>query len=62
MNEKLGRKIYKVIQDYPDEELALGFLRYETLRKFNLRQFADLHKKNINSEVIFDEEIDKMIK
>ena len=41
-------------------ELALGFLRYEALRKLNSRQYEELHKRNLNGEN-FDGMVDELI-
>ena len=42
------------------DELALGYLRYEALRKLNAREFADLLKRNRCCEN-FDCMVDKLI-
>ena len=40
--------------------MILGYLRYETLRKMNPQQFAELHKRNLNGEN-FDMMVDAII-
>lgn len=41
-------------------ELALGFLRYEKIRKLNPRQFTELCKRNLKGEY-FDNMVDELI-
>ena len=38
-------------------DLALGWLRYETLRRFNSAKYAEIQKRNLNGEN-FDRMID----
>ena len=45
---------------YIDRELALGFLRYEALRKLTPRKFSELHVRNLRGEN-FDEMVDKLV-
>lgn len=56
-------KLKKIIKDiektHTSGELALGFIRYETLRKLNPRQFAELHKRNLAGE-FFDGMVDQL--
>ncbi len=42
-------------------ELALGWLRYEALRKLTPRQFGDLYRLNLRGRA-FDELVDDLIK
>ncbi|MDO8610708.1 MAG: hypothetical protein Q7R95_09250 [bacterium] len=58
--KSLDYLIEKVLIDYPESELALGFLRYETLRKLNPRQFSKLNKRNLAGEN-FDQMVDDLI-
>lgn len=50
MSATLGQLAVKCIAKHDVEELAIGFLRYETLRRLSPRQFAELHKRNLNGE------------
>jgi len=43
-------KVNAVIADYTNEELALGFLRYEALRKVSPLRFYELHTRNLAGE------------
>lgn len=45
---------------YSSDELAIGWLRYEALRKLTPSKFADLHKRNINGER-FDDMVDELV-
>lgn len=42
------------------DELAIGFLRYEALRKLTPAQYADLHKRNLKGER-FDDMVDALV-
>ena len=42
-------------------ELALGWLRYECVRKLNARQFSELCKRNLTERIAFDDLIDAEI-
>jgi len=42
-------------------ELALGFLRYEALRKLGPRQYTELCRKNIREGKRFDDLVDELI-
>ena len=42
------------------DELALGYLRYEAIRKLNDTQFARLHCRNVLGEN-FDKMVDEMV-
>ena len=41
-------------------ELALGFARYEVLRRLNPRQYRELHDRNMNGEN-FDRMVDALV-
>ena len=43
-------KINDAIANRTNEELALGYLRYEALRKVSPRQFSELHARNLAGE------------
>lgn len=59
-NLQLHKKILDTLGCRHEKHLALGFLRYEALRKLNPRQFAEIHKRNLNGER-FDDIIDQLI-
>lgn len=58
--EKLEKLIVKAMEDNFDRELALGFVRYERLRKMNPNQFAELHEANMKGWP-FDYLVDKAV-
>ncbi len=60
MNQDLKNKINQAIGDRPIDDLALGFLRYEALRKLNVVEFAVLIERNLRGEN-FDEMIDEWL-
>ncbi len=41
-------------------ELAVGFIRYEALRRLNPRQYAELHKRLLRGEN-FDGMVDELV-
>lgn len=46
----MDRLVRDCVNDNTPEELALGWLRYEALRRLNPRQFAELHRRNLAGE------------
>lgn len=60
MWDKLDNLIHKTKWSEDDDDLTLGFLRYEELRKLNVRQFSELIERNLAGEN-FDEMIDELI-
>ena len=58
--KRLTEEIINLCMHNQPDELALGYARYEKLRTLNVRQFAELTKRNLNGES-FDGMIDEMI-
>lgn len=56
----LDQLIKIAITEKLPQELALGFLRYEALRKLNARQYAELCKENLQG-AFFDDLVDREI-
>ncbi len=56
----LDELIEKAIDDNMQKRLALGFLRYEAVRKLDARQYTDLQRRSLNGER-FDKMIDELI-
>lgn len=56
----MGRHLSKSLSDAANEleRLSVVERRYETLRRLNAKQFADLYKKNIQTGTSFDELVD----
>ena len=52
--------VSKTISGHTNEELAIGFLRYEALRLLNARQYAELCKRNLRGEHAFDDLVDEL--
>ena len=50
----------KAIFERSLDELAIGWLRYEAIRKLNPHQFTDLHKRNLAGEN-FDAMVDQLV-
>ena len=57
-NEKRNAEILRVVSVLPIEVLALGYIRYEKLRLLNPRQYAELSRKNLAGEGLFDDLVD----
>ena len=57
-NEKRNAEIHRVVSVLPIEVLALGYIRYEKLRLLNARQYAELSRKNLAGEGLFDDLVD----
>ena len=57
-NEKRNAEIYRVVSVLPIKALALGYIRYEKLRLLNARQYAELSRKNLAGEGLFDDLVD----
>ncbi len=55
----MNRNLENVLSYRNARELAIGYLRYEALRKLNPRQFAEICLKNLQGEN-FDALIDKL--
>lgn len=53
-------KVNVAIAHHTHRELALGFLRYEALRKLHPRQFSELHARNLAGEN-FDDMVTKLV-
>ena len=52
--------ICQAMDSHNSAELAIGFIRYEALRKLNARQFAELSARNRQGER-FDDMVDGLI-
>mgnify|MGYP000334970690 CR=1 FL=1 len=58
--EKLNADIHRVVSVLPVRVLALGYIRYEKLRLLNARQYAELSRKNLAGEGLFDDLVDEL--
>ena len=57
-NEKRNAEIHRVVSVLPVKALALGYIRYEKLRLLNASQYAELNRKNLAGEGLFDDLVD----
>jgi len=48
--DRLARLVSLTIANHTPEELALGFLSYETLRRLSPRMFSELNRINLAGE------------
>lgn len=60
MTDESIDKIKQTIKHVGDNELALGWLRYEAVRKLNVVEFANLIDRNLKGER-FDDMVDELI-
>ena len=59
-NEQLRADIHRVVSILPIKVLALGYIRYEKLRLLNPREYAELSRKNLAGEGLFDDLVDEL--
>jgi hypothetical protein len=57
-----ANNIEVTIATHSDEELALGYLRYERVRRMHPAAFAELYRLNLEGKGAFDELVDKDIR
>lgn len=57
----LDRLVRLVVSNHTPEELALGYLRYEAVRRMSPRTFGELHKLNLSGR-FFDDLVDEALK
>ena len=57
----IDKLISGLVSSKTPEELALGFLRYETVRRMLPQTFGELHKRNISGKGLFDDLVDGKI-
>lgn len=59
-NSDLERLVRITAANHTPEELALGYLRYETLRRLSPRAFGELHRRNLEGR-FFDGLVDESL-
>lgn len=57
----LEQLVLRTIESHSDAEMALGFLRYQELRRLTVRKFAALTASAIKGSGRFDDLVDAMI-
>lgn len=57
----VNEQIVKCLKKNTLDNLAVGCLRYEALRKLNVRQFGELFERNIREGIPFDTLVDELI-
>lgn len=58
---RIHTKILKAVDQQGGYQSALGWLRYETVRKMRPDQFVQLHRESLQSNTPFDTLIDRLI-
>ena len=59
-SDSLERLVRLLVANHKPEELALGYLRYEAVRKMSPRTFGELHKLNLSGK-FFDSLVDEAL-
>lgn len=62
MSATLGQLVVRAIAEHDVKELALGFLRYEALRRMNPNQFKEIHQRNLAGERFDDIVTEELLK
>jgi hypothetical protein len=57
---KLRADIHRVVSILPIETLALGYIRYEKLRRLNRQQYAKLNRTTRTTYERFDDLVDQL--
>jgi hypothetical protein len=58
--EKIRADIHRVASVLPVEVLALGYIRYEKLRRLNRQQYAKLNRTKRTTYENFDDLVDQL--
>ena len=53
-NSKIAQLVSMCIANHTPEELALGWIRYEAVRKMNPCHFLEIHNRNLAGEFFDD--------
>ncbi len=56
----LPEQVIKAMQSQHANQLALGWLRYEKLRRLSPREYRELCNKNMTMAIPFDDLVDEM--
>ena len=62
MSATLEQLVVRAIAKNDVEDLAIGFLRYEALRRMNPRQFSEFHARNLKGERFDDIVTEELLK
>ena len=62
MNKTLERLVERCIAERNEKELALGFLRYEALRRVGTRKFSEFQSRNLDGELFDDIVTEELLK
>lgn len=49
-NDSVARLVRLCVANHTPDELALGWLRYEALRRVNPRIFSEIYRRNMSGE------------
>lgn len=62
MSAIIEQLVEKCVAEHDVKELALGFLRYEALRRMNPNQFKEIHQRNLAGERFDDIVTEELLK
>ena len=62
MSAIIEQLVEKCVAEHDVKELAVGFLRYEALRRMNPRQFSEFHARNLKGERFDDIVTEELLK
>jgi hypothetical protein len=62
MSATIEQLVEKCVAEHDVKELAVGFLRYEALRRVRLRQFAEFQERNLAGERFDDIVTEELLK
>jgi len=57
---ELPEQLIKAVENHNINELALGWVRYEKLRRLSPREYGELCKKNLLGGERFDDLVDQL--
>jgi len=61
-NDDIDKLVSRLVADFTPEELALGFLRYEALRRVRAPRFSEMLRQNLAGEFFDDIVTDELLK
>lgn len=62
MSATIEQLVEKCVAEHDVKDLALGFLRYEALRRMNPNQFKQIHQRNLAGERFDDIVTEELLK
>lgn len=60
-SQELARRADDKLDSVDRRIIAIGYLRYEAIRKLHPKAFADIHARNLREDITFDRLVDELI-